>query len=401
MTAFTHNETESGWRPHRREAPVRLYLSGVGGDVADLVGVRVAGLLLELNLVPVTDWIDPADVNGATAAVVQVDPSTPASIKRFQKLVTATERPLIAAAYDPPLALVRSLLRSGARDVLPLPLEVADLEISLAQMLEQPVAEAAVAPVVDTSKVITILKASGGVGATAVVAQLSAAFAAKEAERGREVCLLDLDLQFGDSAFQLGIHPTLTVADLLAAGARMDGSLLRSTSTSHASGLHVIAAPRELMPVEGLASDDLIHVVDTAAREFGIVFVEIPTNWTNWSLSLLARSDLVLVVAELSIPSLNRARRQLDLLRSEGLGDLDIRLLINRFDKAQLRSIRAADVVEALGHQISHTIANDPATMRAASDRGVTINEIKRKSVVGKDIDGLVQMVAGALGLEQ
>jgi pilus assembly protein CpaE len=401
MTAFTQNETESGWRPQRREAPVRLYLSGVGGDVAVLVGVRAAGLLLELNLVPVTDWIDPEDINGATAAVVQVDPSTPASIKRFQKLVSATERPLIAAAYDPPLALVRSLLRSGARDVLPLPLDPAELETSLLQLLEKPVAEAAVAPVVDTSKVVTILKASGGVGATAVVAQLAAAFAAKEASRRREVCLLDLDLQFGDSAFQLGIHPALTIADLLAAGARMDGSLLRSTSTPHTSGLHVIAAPRELVPIEGLASDDLIHVVDTAAREFGTVFVEIPTNWTNWSLSLLARSDLVLLIAELSIPSLNRARRQLDLLRSEGLGDLDIRLVINRFDKAQFRSIRAAHVVQALGQEISQTIANDPATMRAASDRGVTISEIKRKSAVGKGIDALGAMVAAALGLEQ
>ena len=402
MTAQTDNETKSGWRPQRREAPVRVYLTGAEDDTAELVGARVSGVPLELNLVPVTDWIDPEDVNGSVASVVQVDPETPASLKRFQKLLKSTERPLIAAAYDPPLALVRSLLHSGARDVLPLPLEIAELETSLTEIQQQsivPVTEAA--PVVDNSKLVTVLKATGGVGATAVLAQLAARFAAKEARHGREACLLDLDLQFGDAAFQLGLQPSLSVADLLAAGARMDGALVRATSTTDESGLHVISAPRELMPVEGISSDDVIQIVDCVAREFGTVFVELPTNWTNWSLSLVARSDLILVVAELTIPSLNRARRQLELLRSEGLGDLEVRVVINRFEKSQMRKIRASDVREALGHDIALTIANEPAVMREAADRGIGIDKVKRKSAVGKDIDTLDAMVAVALGLER
>lgn len=401
MTAFSHNDTQSGWRPQRREAPVRLYLTGAEGDTAELVGVRAAGLPLELNLVPVTDWIDPDDLNGSAAAVIQVDSEIPASVKRFQKLLRNTERPLIAAAYDPPLTLVRSLLKSGARDVLPLPLDLADLETALQQINEERQASAAEgAAVAETSKIVTVLKASGGVGATALAGQLAARFAAREAEFDREVCLVDLDIQFGDAAFQLGLHPNLSIADLLSAATRLDGSLIRATSVRHESGLSVIAAPRELMPVEGHSSDDFIQIVDTAAAEFGTVFVELPTNWTNWSLSLLARSDLVLVVTELTVTSINRARRQLDLLRSEGLGELEFRIIINRLEKNQLRSIRLNDVREALGHDVSHTVANDPAIMQAASDRGVTIDQVKRKSAVGKDIDALDSMIAAALGLE-
>ena len=56
----------------------------------------------------------------------------PASIKRFQKLAKAAATPLIAAAYEPPLALVRSLVRAGAHDVVPLPLDLDELEASLA-----------------------------------------------------------------------------------------------------------------------------------------------------------------------------------------------------------------------------------------------------------------------------
>lgn len=403
MTAYSENQTQSGWRPQKREVPVRLYLTGAEGDTGDLVGVRAAGLPLELNLVPVTDWIDPDELSGAAAAVIQVDSETPASVKRFQKLAKTVETPLIAAAYDPPLTLVRALLRTGACDVLPLPLELGDVETSLRQIQEQNLSAAspnlALAP--GKTKLVSILKAVGGVGATTLAAQLAARFASKEGACGRDVCLLDLDLQFGDAAFQLGLRPSLSVADLLGAGARLDGALVRATSTGHSSGLHVIASPPELMPVEGHSAEAFIHIVDSAAREFGTTFVELPTNWTNWSLSVLARSDLVLLVAELTVTSLNRARRQLELLRSENLGDLEIRVIINRFEKSQLRTIRGSDVREALGYDISQTIANEPAIVRTASDRGVMIDEVKRKSAVGRDLDLLDAAVAAALGLER
>ena len=57
-----------------------------------------------------------------------------------------------------------------------------------------------------------------------------------------------------------------------------------------------------MMPLESLTSDQLLDIVEIAAREFGTVLVDLPTNWTNWSLSLLARSDLILLVTQMSIP---------------------------------------------------------------------------------------------------
>ena len=107
------------------------------------------------------------------------------------------------------------------------------------------------------------------------------------------------------------------------------------------------------------------------------------------------------MIAELNVPSLHRARRQLDLIRSQGLGELEIRLVVNRFDKSQLRTIRSSDVRETLGYDIGYTVANDPAVMRAASDRGVTLDQIMRKSAGGNDLDALDAAVAATLGLER
>ena len=399
MSAFTPNETAKVWQTQRPEQTVQLYLTGADGDAAAMIGARAAGYPLQLNIVPVTDWIDSNELETAAAAVIQVDPDSPASLKRFQKLAKSSETPLLAAAYDPPLAFVRTLLRAGAHDVLPLPLDIVDLETSLAPLQQERNATPSGSQV-RNSRLVSVIKSAGGVGATALLTQLAVRFAEHEARLGREACLMDLDVQFGDAAFQLGLKPKMSLFELLEAGSRLDGSLVRSVTAAHPSGLHVIASPPEMLPLESVTSEQVIEVINVAEREFGTVLVDLPSNWTNWSLSLLAKSDLVLLVTELSVPALHRARRQLDLIHAQEL-EVDVRVVVNRHEKALFKTIKPADVRHALGCDVTYTIANDPAVMRAAVDRGVAISEIKRKSAVGKDIDLLDAGIAAALGLER
>ena len=400
MSVMNPNETAGNWRAHKREAVVQLYLDGAEGDAAALVGARVAGFPISLNLLSASDRIDPEDLAGCAAAIVQVDQGLPASVKRFETLAASTRTPLIAAAYEPPLALVRALVRAGAHDVVPLPLEISDLETSLGPIRER-IARSGAHENAANGKVVCVIKSVGGIGATSLLTQLAIRAAENEAQFGREVGLCDLDLQFGNAAFQLGLRPSLTFFDLLEAGDRLDAELLRATLTTHPSGLKVISAPSSLMPLDAVTSEQLIAIMELAKREFGTVFVDLPSNWTNWSLSLLAQADLVLLVTELSVTGLHRARRQLELLREQDLASIDLRVVVNRFEKGLLRTIRESDVQKALGRDIAYTIANDPAVMHLAVERGVPISDIKRKSAVGKDIDVLDAGIAGAFGRER
>ncbi|HXG81911.1 MAG TPA: hypothetical protein VNJ05_08935, partial [Sphingomicrobium sp.] len=136
-----------------------------------------------------------------------------------------------------------------------------------------------------------------------------------------------------------------------------------------------------------------------ATAEFGTVFVDLPANWTNWSLSLLARADLVLMVTELRVPSLHRARRQLDLLASQELDSLNLKIILNRTESGFFRTLGPADAERVLRKPVAFTIANDHATMSQAIDRGVPLAEIKRKCALVKDIDTMQHGVAAALGL--
>ena len=400
MSVINPNETAGSWKAHKRESAVQLYLSGADGDAAALVGARVAGFPISLSLVPLADRIDPEDLAGSAAAVVQVDPDDPISMKRFEALASATRTPLIAASYEPPLALVRALVRAGAHDVVPLPLDVADLETSLLPLRDQMARQTASSQSAN-GKLVCVIKSVGGIGATSLLTQLAIRAAQNEAKFGREVCLLDLDLQFGNAAFQLGLRPNLTFVDLIDAGSRLDGELLRATTTTHSSGLKVVAAASSLMPLDAITSEQLIEIVEIAKREFGTVFVDLPASWTNWSLSALAQADLILLVTELSVSGLHRARRQLELLREQDLASVDLRIVVNRFEKGLLRTIREGDAHKALGREVAYTIANEPAVMHSAIERGVPISDIKRKSAVGRDIDMLDAGIAAAFGRER
>ena len=400
MSVINPNETSTGWKSSKREAAVQLYLSGVEGAEAELVGAKVAGLPIALNILPVTDWIDPEELAKAAVAVIQVDPDNPASFKRFQKLVKSVSTPLVAGAYEPPLALVRSLVRSGAYDVIPLPVSVNELEAALAALGDE-LANRQGAAAASTGKLVSFIKSDGGVGATALMTQLAIRFMQNEARHSRQVCLIDLDLQFGDAAFQLGLRPKYSLMDLLEAGNRLDGDLLRATCTDHPSGLKVIAAPADMVPIEGMPTDHLLRIIELARREFDTLFVDLPSNWTNWSLSVVAQSDLVLLVTELTVAAISRAKRQLMLLDSQDLSNVDVRVIVNRFAKSLAKTVRPADVLEALGRDIDYRVANDFPLMRSAIDRGIPISELKRKSALGSDLNALDVGIAAALGLER
>jgi pilus assembly protein CpaE len=396
MTALSNNESGRTWQASQRENPVQLFLAEAQGDAPAVGGMKLAGFGFALNLLPVDSPLDASEIAGAPAAVVQVHSDLPESLERFRQLARGGV-PLIAAMYEPPLKVVRELILAGAHDVLPLPLDAADLERSLG-----PIREAIEARPDDAQatlgKTVVMLKAVGGVGATSLLSQTAIDYARRAGAHGAEACLIDLDIQFGDAAFQLGMRPSLTIQDLIEAGSRVDGDMLRAATATHASGLRVLAAPSELLPLDAFTNDAVISLIALAQKEFGTVFIDLPSNWTNWSLSLVARADIVLLVTEMSVSCLHRARRQLDLLRSQDMAGLDVRIVVNRVEKGLLRSVKLNDVEKSLGREVGFTIANDHPLMRSAIDRGVPLWEVKPKSALGKDIEALSANLASLLG---
>jgi pilus assembly protein CpaE len=276
------------------------------------------------------------------------------------------------------------LLRAGISDILPLPVTQHELASVLGQLrAELDRGNQSTAP---AGRTISVIKSVGGVGATALITQIASLYVGREAARGRQVCLFDLDLQSGNAATYLGIAPSMTLNELFEAGARVDGAVLRQVAVRHKQGLQVFAAPNEMMPLEAVGTDQICDIVHLATIEYGTVFIDLPSDWTNWSLSLVARSEIVFLIVELTIASLRQAQRQLALLNSLGVDPTSIQIIVNRVEKRMFKQIDLRDAADTLGRPIGFSVAGDFPLMNTALNRGAMLREIQRKNPIDRDL---------------
>jgi pilus assembly protein CpaE len=372
---------------------VILVLSEVEMAAAQIEAVAGGDFPILLTTLDADAEIPRDTLSGASIIVLEIRADMPASLERLSAIREyLPDLPVVAAVRNADVALVRALLRQGVRDVVSLPLAHPELVSTLSEIAEKFRTHAPVE--IKQGQLISVLKSIGGVGSTTVATHLASKLAARSPARG--VCIIDLDLQFGNAASYLGLSNELSAADLLAAGSRIDGELLRSVASTTPQGLHVIAAPADIMPVEAVNADQILRLIDLARAEYDYVVIDLPTNWTNWTLSLVARSSAIFLIAELSVGSLRQAKRQLQLLQHQNIVGDHIHVVANRVEKKLFRTIDLDAAGQALGHPVTLSIHNDYPLVRAAHDQGVLIQEIRAKSKILNDIENFLPH----LGLE-
>ena len=212
---------------------------------------------------------------------------------------------------------------AGADDYLPKPFELEILEAKVQSLLRRSAGDSAK---VNRGKVILFAHAKGGVGTTCLAVNTAILLAAQSA---RPVGLLDLDVEFGDSAVYLNLHPHLTLADLKAPpGAHVDEVSFEGFVTDSGSVRLVVGADAperaELvtLPAIQLAIDRL-----SAACEY--VLVDAPASFSERTLTALDTSDLICLVTSASLPSLKATRRCLNLFDKLGVAARRVRLILN------------------------------------------------------------------------
>ncbi len=358
-------------------APRFLIADGSSAAASLLDGARQVPLEL-------TDELTPAMVPARGVVVVQVDPTVPSSMSRIEKLRTRNpELSVIVALEKTDLRLVRTLIRGGVADAISLPFDEDELLQAVLASAEQVKEETRLAPLV------AVVRPLGGGGATTLVTHLAASFA----EAGHTSCLIDLDVQLGRATEVLGMTPRRTVADLLDAGTAIDDTLLDAVIQRHASGLALIAAPSDIIPIESVDRDQLTRVLDLVRRQHDFVFVDLPASLTNWSLSLLAQANEILLVTEQGLSSLRQSKRLLGLFRSVGIDDAAVSVVVNRAQNKLFGSINTSDVEQALGKDILGVLRPDDSNMKVAQDQGLLVHEVRGKSGYAADVRALVEKI--------
>ncbi len=329
--------------------------------------------------------------------LLDVDPRSNEDIENVRSIITERfpKVPVVATAAEATLQDVRALMRMGVVDVVPQPVNEADLAAALdyaghARGQDDDDGEG-------RGRIISFLKGGGGSGATTIAVQMGHLLAQRFKGEDSKVCVLDFDIQHGMAALYSDLDNRVGLADLVGSPERLDGSLLRGVMGRHESGLDVLAAPRDLMPLETMSLDFVDHCLRVATREYHYGLVDLPAAYTDWSQRALKASDMIALVAQLSVPNVRQARRLLDALAVDGLGEIPTKLLINRYEKGWGKSVRLNQAEKALGRPADFCIANDYQTVSEAINQGVPLSRIGRRTKAGKSLRQFVDAVVKEL----
>src|SRR2546421_249128 len=112
-------------------------------------------------------------------------------------------------------------------------------------------------------QVLSILSASGGCGATTLAINLAQEISLLKRQ---PTLLVDLDCAYGAVTSFLGLRPHYAADHVLNYSGRIDGQLIRSTSTAHSDQLHVLASPAStsFANVEPLKYERLEQALESA-----------------------------------------------------------------------------------------------------------------------------------------
>jgi pilus assembly protein CpaE len=237
-------------------------------------------------------------------------------------------------------------------------------------------------------RVITVFSPKGGVGKTTMAVNLSVALSRTRAE----VCVVDLDLAFGDVAITMQIIPEHTITEAAESAQDLDYTLLQKLLTRHESGITILAAPTHPEGRDLVTSAIARQVIQTLRRHFDYVVIDTPPGFDDQVLGALDETDECVIVATLDVPTIKNTKvalETLDLLRLVPNGR---HLVLNRADEEVGLSL--ANVEEILGMKVDVSLPSSTA-VASATNHGRPIVLAKPDHPVSKALNAFAQRLSG------
>ena len=297
-----------------------------------------------------------------------------------------TRAPIIlVASGSEATAMLEEALARDVADVLLLPQLTQNVAFAIRKAAH---ARRQLETAVHRGRVITVFSPKGGTGKTVVSTNLAASLSKREKKR---TLLLDLDLQFGDSAIVLGIEPEKTIYDLVVAPGELDAEKVAGYVSRHPSGLDVLAAPLRPEDAELVTEAKIIALLEVVRSSYDAVVVDTSPFFHGPMLATLDRTDELLVLCGLDVPTLKNVRLALQTLELLSFPTSRIRYVMNRVN-ANL-GLKTREVEEGLKVKIACELPMD-RRVQVCVNRGEPIVLAEPRADFAKAIASLVEMVA-------
>ena len=367
----------NGYNPTSK---LRVILSGPAADA-------VAGTLEHQPTISIIHA--GADGNGippvsADVTLHVLESSSAAGVaEAVQRLRKIADTPIILAAYGEPNGIVETGIAVDAADILMLPQPAETLLFAIRKT-------AIAANGATAGKVVTVFSPKGGSGKTALATNLAAA----TARSGVETLLVDLDLQFGDSALTLAVSPRATIADLAASAGAIDVAKLKAFVSEDAeTGLAVLPAPKRPEEADVVGQAELTAVLESARNAYGAVVIDTGPLFDGPMLAALDHTDELLLVCNPEVTSLKNVRIGLETIERLGFERDKITLVANRIGAAG--GLGRSEIEQALDAEVAYELPDD-AAVPVAVNRAVPVVVSAENSPFSRAVAKLASSVFAA-----
>jgi len=305
--------------------------------------------------------------------------------------------PILIVASSGSAGLLEQALDSDVSDVLLLPQLVENVVFAIRKATHSGRRHAAngAAGGGRHGKIVTVFSPKGGTGKTVTATNLATACAKFE---GRKTLLLDLDLQFGDAAIMLGVEPEKTIYDLVVAPGELDSEKLAGYTTKHASGLYVLPAPLRPEDAELVTEAKLGRLLEVARESFDVIVVDTSPFFHGPMLATLDRTDELLLLCSLDVPTLKNLRLALQTLDLLSFPKSRVRIVLNRSNSKV--GMKPNEVEGALGMKVRFEVPSDRAVPLAVN-RGNPVVLAEESADVSRAIKSMAKELFRAPKEEQ
>jgi Flp pilus assembly CpaE family ATPase len=311
-------------------------LSGIDGEVRRADNLAGAPKLLDSDPHETLVIIGPRAVAGDALAFA-------ASLRLARPAVG-----VILVRREVDVTLLMRAMQSGVRDVVQAGDDAAmaaacrrSYEVTR-RMLAPPAGEEST-----PGQIVTVFAAKGGIGKTTLAVNLAVALAMQGVGR---VCLVDLDLAFGDVGITVQLDPLRTILDALPMAGHLDESGAASLLTRYQPGLDMLLAPVTPGDAEKIPPRLIGELLGVLRGMYDFVVIDTPAQFNEYVLTAMDVSSHLVLLTTPDVTALKNLRVALDMLDMLSYPRQIRSIVINRADSKvglsleQVRKVVRSDI---------------------------------------------------------
>ena len=368
QTVEAYKSLQSDWRF------TRVQLSHYAGGVDEATRILQSGTAPDLMIIE-TETIDDSFTSRLEGLAALCPEGTAAIV--------------IGPVND--VSLYRRLIGMGISEYLVRPIKAETLSFDIARSLIDRIGASG-------SRLVAVLGAKGGVGATAIAQAL--AWGAADIVKQKTMLL---DAAGGWSTLSVGMNfePATTLAEAARAAIGNNEDAFNRMIFQPHERLHVLSSGGDIMLEKIVEAGPYEGLIDKLMTTYPVVIVDLSQAPTELTRMVLSRAHEIMLVTTAMLPSLRSARSLMQEMKDiRADSDSRVDLVVNMVGMAAKQEVSKNDLEAALDRKPALHIPFDPHLFITSETEGRKLNASPEGDSVARNLLGVIKKILDSVGAE-